>query len=152
MSQNASEYPQPAMSGPVTSRLRALLKTFVETDLVSLRVCDDQTEFEMRRAATRQRAAESPAPARNGAADTVPETQRYDFVTSDIVGIVHLTRPVVAEGSTLEGDRELAYVEALGIRNSVRSRGAGRIVEILCKDGDAVDYGRPLFGIDRTQL
>ncbi len=151
MSENASEDPQPAMSGPITSRLRALAKAFVRTDLVRLRVCDDQTEFEMRRAAERQQAPELCVSARNGAADIVPEPKRYDFVTSDIVGIVHLTRPVVAEGSTLDGDRELAYVEALGIRNSVRSRGAGRIVEVLCKDGEAVDYGRPLFAIDRAR-
>ena len=32
-------------------------------------------------------------------------------------------RPAVTEGMELDGDRELAFVETLGIRNAVRSRG-----------------------------
>jgi acetyl-CoA carboxylase biotin carboxyl carrier protein len=45
-------------------------------------------------------------------------------------------------------DRELAYVEALGIRNPVRSGGAGRVCDIFVKDGQAVEYGQPLFSIE----
>jgi biotin carboxyl carrier protein len=56
---------------------------------------------------------------------------------------------VPSEGEVLEGDRELAFIEALGIRNPVRSRGAGRILTIRRAEGDAVEYGAVLFDIDR---
>jgi biotin carboxyl carrier protein len=49
----------------------------------------------------------------------------------------------------LESDRELAYVDALGIRNPVRSLGGGRVVSVLCADGQPVEYGQVLFEIDR---
>lgn len=150
MTQSAPREPGPLISQSLTNRLHALAKAFVETDLVCFRVSDDETEFEFRRSGMPPRVSDPLGAARNGATDAVAEPNAHDFVASDIVGIVHLTRPAVVEGSTLDGDRELAYVEALGIRNSVRSRGAGRVVSILCKDGDAVDYGRPLFAIDRT--
>ncbi len=50
---------------------------------------------------------------------------------------------------TVEGDRELAYVETLGIRNPVRSRGPGRVAMIYVTDGQPVEYGQPLFAIER---
>jgi acetyl-CoA carboxylase biotin carboxyl carrier protein len=70
-------------------------------------------------------------------------------IKADLVGIFHLSRPPVREGEALEGDRELAYVDALGIRNPVRSLGAGRVISVLCRDGQPVEYGQVLFEIDR---
>ena len=66
-----------------------------------------------------------------------------------MVGIVRFLRPPVAEGQELDGDRELAYVETLGIRNPVRSRGAGRVSAVFVTDGQPVEYGQPLFAIER---
>jgi acetyl-CoA carboxylase biotin carboxyl carrier protein len=50
---------------------------------------------------------------------------------------------------TVETDRELAHVETLGIRNAVRSGGAGRIAVVYVRDGQPVEYGQPLFAIER---
>jgi biotin carboxyl carrier protein len=72
-----------------------------------------------------------------------------DAILADVVGIVRFLRPAVTEGMALEGDRELAFVETLGIRNAVRSRGPGRIVMIYVTDGQPVEYGQPLFAIER---
>jgi acetyl-CoA carboxylase biotin carboxyl carrier protein len=58
-------------------------------------------------------------------------------------------RPAISEGMALEGDRELAYVETLGIRNPVRSRGPGRVAMVYVTDGQPVEYGQPLFAIER---
>ncbi len=145
----------PGVTQLFIARLRVLAKAFSQSDLLRLRIADDQSDVEFARAnlpsATPPSAATSAQ--RNGVAPVeVPaERKTYDVVTSDIVGIVHLSRPAVVEGHKLDSDRELAYVEALGIRNAVRSRGAGRVVAVLCNEGDAVDYGRPLFEIDRSQ-
>jgi biotin carboxyl carrier protein len=66
-----------------------------------------------------------------------------------VVGVVRFSRPAVSEGMNVEGDRDLAYVETLGIRNPVRSRGSGRIAAIYVTDGQPVEYGQPLFTIER---
>jgi acetyl-CoA carboxylase biotin carboxyl carrier protein len=60
---------------------------------------------------------------------------------------VRFSRPVVAEGSTVTEDRELAYVESLGTRNPVRAAGRGKIVAVHVVDGQPVDYGHPLFAV-----
>jgi biotin carboxyl carrier protein len=54
----------------------------------------------------------------------------------------------VARGTSLPEDRELAYVESLGIRNPVRSGGPGRVAAVYVSDGEAVGYGQPLFAIE----
>ncbi|MBD5632976.1 MAG: acetyl-CoA carboxylase biotin carboxyl carrier protein, partial [Candidatus Eremiobacteraeota bacterium] len=59
-----------------------------------------------------------------------------------------LSRPSVSEGTVLAEDRELAYVESLGIRNPVRSGGPGRICAVYVSDGEPVGYGQPLFAIE----
>ena len=67
---------------------------------------------------------------------------------AEFVGIVRLSRPTVAVGAEIAEDRELAYVESLGIRNPIRSGGSGRVAEIFVTDGEAVEYGQPLFSIE----
>jgi biotin carboxyl carrier protein len=78
-----------------------------------------------------------------------PPQLRLDAIKADLVGIFRLSRPTPVEGEVLDADRELAFVEALGMRNPVRSLGGGRIVSIACEDGAAVEYGQPLFLVDR---
>ncbi|HVS45818.1 MAG TPA: hypothetical protein VMS32_04055 [Verrucomicrobiae bacterium] len=134
----------PPLNGSIAGRVRDLVETFVQTDLVRLRIERDGEEFEIRRPAAAGpqflTQAETPAPV---------AAVNIETVRADLVGIFHFLRPSPIEGDVLDGDRELGYVEALGIRNPVRTHGPGRIVSILCADGDAVDYGRPLFEMDR---
>lgn len=130
----------------LVQRVRTLAQAFLETDLVRLRIEDeDENAVEFRR---------KPAPVQPQAkeleAALAPAAPlNVERIKADLVGIVHLTRPLVGEGEMLAGDRELAYVEALGIRNPIRSLGKGRIVGIRCEDGRPVEYGQVLFEIDR---
>lgn len=135
------------VSGSPAERVRVLARAFLETDLVRLRIEEANADaIELRRAASRT-AALAPAESSGSALPAAPA--RLDAIKADLVGIFHLSRPAVSEGDRLEGDRELAYVEALGIRNPVRSFGGGRIATVRCKDGQPVEYGQVLFEIDR---
>src|SRR5579863_3951076 len=126
----------------VERRLRPIAAAFAESDLVRIRVADDAAEIELRRAVPTARAV---APGPGGEQTSRP----YDVITAEVVGVLHLTCPAVEEGNVLELDRELAHIEALGIRNPVRSRGAGRVACVYVAEGQPVDYGQPLFAIDR---
>jgi acetyl-CoA carboxylase biotin carboxyl carrier protein len=129
---------------PIAERVRALASTLAEAGFARLRVSEGETEIELRRAAP---AAGVPQPA---VADTDHAQERpSETVVSDVVGVVRLLRPPVSDGTEFESDRELAYVETLGIRNPVRARGAGRVRSVLVGDGEPVEYGQPLFIIER---
>jgi acetyl-CoA carboxylase biotin carboxyl carrier protein len=140
----------------IAARARALAGALAECGFARLRVRDGETEIELRRAprngaaaaAASVYASAAAAPAEAAAPPAAPGRQA-DVVTSDVVGVVRLMRPAVTEGQELEGDRELAYVESLGIRNPVRSRGAGRISSVFVTEGQPVEYGQPLFAIER---
>jgi acetyl-CoA carboxylase biotin carboxyl carrier protein len=133
----------------IAARARALAGALVESGFARLRVRDGETEIELRRALRTAPAAPSfAAPAAAEPAEYAP-AGRADMVASDVVGIVRFLRPAVTEGSEVDVDRELAYVETLGIRNPVRSRGAGRVSAVFVTDGQPVEYGQPLFAIER---
>jgi acetyl-CoA carboxylase biotin carboxyl carrier protein len=132
----------------IAARARALAGALAEAGFARLRVRDGETEIEVRRA-VRTPPARTPA---NAPAETAarPAAERMaDVVASDVVGIVRLSRPVVVEGQVLDEDREVAFVETLGIRNPIRSRGTGRILAVFVTDGQPVEYGQPLFAIER---
>ena len=130
----------------LVARVRALAQAFLETDLVRLRIEDEREDaVEFRRKPLPVPAAESTAPAAPAAAAFA----NLHPIKADLVGVFRFSRPPVGEGEVLDGDRELAFVDALGIRNPVRSLGGGRIVSVRCQDGQPVEYGQILFEIDR---
>ena len=131
---------------PLAQRIRGLAEYFVGTDLLRLRIERENETIELgRRKLHPDQVPDLPA---DLAAHETPAAH-LEAIKADLVGIFRLSRPSIAAGDLLEGDRELAYVEALGIRNPVRSRGAGRVAAVLVEDGRPVEYGQVLFEIDR---
>ncbi len=128
-----------------SARAQRLAEFFVGTPLLRLRIEREDEEFEFARSAPAAlprspEAALSPEPALE-----LP----VDILRADVVGIVRFGRHVPTLGEEVPEERELAAIEALGIRTSVRARSSGRLRAILCQDGAAVDYGRALFEIER---
>jgi len=128
----------------IAAHVRDLAEFLVENDLQS--VCIDRNGETFEVARTPVEHARAPIAANAKPASAV----RVEQIAADRVGIFHFSRPTPVVGEMLEDDRELGYVEQLGIRNPIRSRGAGRVVSILQQDGDLVDYGRPLFELERS--
>ena len=139
---------RPMTEDLIAARARALAGALTEAGFARLRVRDGDTEIELRRA-PRAAAVAPPAAAPPPAEPDVPAERRADVIASDVVGVVRHSRPPVAEGQDLDGDRELAAVETLGIRNPVRSRGSGRVVAVFVTEGQPVEYGQALFAIER---
>lgn len=128
----------------VAQRVARLARFLVREDLESVRIERPNETFEVGRTIVEP----PPAPIDAGR-QSAHGKPRVDQIASDRVGIFHYGRPVPFEGERIDGDRELGYVEQLGIRNAIRSRGPGRIRALLQRDGDLVDYGRPLFEVER---
>ncbi|HLI96238.1 MAG TPA: 2-amino-4-hydroxy-6-hydroxymethyldihydropteridine diphosphokinase [Candidatus Baltobacteraceae bacterium] len=141
------EQPTGEFSAGLSQRVRTLAAAFRETDLIRLRIEDEfEDAIEIRR---RPVPAGLPAPAQPQGAVPPGVPANLHPIKADLVGVFRFSRPTVTEGEMLDGDRELAYVDALGIRNPVRSLGGGRVVSVLCHDGEPVEYGQVLFEIDR---
>mgnify|MGYP003295163382 FL=1 len=57
------------------------------------------------------------------------------------------SNPFVEVGKTIKKGDTVCIVEAMKLMNEIESEFDGKIVEILVKDGQMVDFGKPLFRI-----
>jgi acetyl-CoA carboxylase biotin carboxyl carrier protein len=72
-----------------------------------------------------------------------------DVVKSPMVGTVYLqpepgAAPFVRVGDTVAEGQTLLIIEAMKTMNPIPAPRAGRIVEMLVADGEAVEFGAPL--------
>jgi acetyl-CoA carboxylase biotin carboxyl carrier protein len=56
--------------------------------------------------------------------------------------------PFVHEGDVVKESQVLCIIEAMKLMNEIESKVGGRIAKILVENGQAVEYGQPLFLID----
>ncbi|MGB7903756.1 MAG: acetyl-CoA carboxylase biotin carboxyl carrier protein [Steroidobacteraceae bacterium] len=74
-------------------------------------------------------------------------------VTAPMVGTFYSAaapgaRPFVEIGSEVKPGDVLCIIEAMKMMNQIESDKAGRIVSVLAKNGDPVEFGQPLFVIE----
>ncbi len=55
--------------------------------------------------------------------------------------------PFVNQGSRVKVDSVLCIIEAMKVMNEIKAEVAGEIVEVLAKNGEAVEFGQTLFRI-----
>ena len=75
-----------------------------------------------------------------------------NIVKSPMVGTFYsksspTSNPYVEIGSEVKKGTVLCIVDAMKLMNEIESEFNGKIAEILVKDGEAVEYGQPLFRI-----
>lgn len=79
-------------------------------------------------------------------------SEEYKIVKSPMVGTFYSksspdAKEYVEVGSKVKKGDILCIVEAMKLMNEIESEFDGEIVEICVKDGEIVDYGKPLFKI-----
>jgi acetyl-CoA carboxylase biotin carboxyl carrier protein len=57
-------------------------------------------------------------------------------------------KPFVEIGSAVKEGETVCIIEAMKILNEIETDKAGTIVQILCENGQAVEYGQPLFVVE----
>ena len=56
--------------------------------------------------------------------------------------------PFIQIGSVVKEGDTLCIIEAMKILNEIESDKSGTITQILCENGQAVEYGQPLFIVE----
>lgn len=90
--------------------------------------------------------AEAPAPA--AAAPPKGITIDAPTVGTFYAGSSPDDPPFVSIGSTVNPDTTVCIIEAMKVFNQIPAEKSGKIVEILVENGDAVEFGQPLFRIE----
>jgi biotin carboxyl carrier protein len=138
--------PQEPFTSDLADRVRRLAEFLASEQVLAVRIERGEDEIELRRRPQVVAVAEF---SQDGTLANELSEPNLEAIKAGYVGIFRLGRPTPIEGELLDADRELGYIEQLGIRNVIHSLGAGRIVTIASADGAAVEYGQPLFLVDR---
>jgi acetyl-CoA carboxylase biotin carboxyl carrier protein len=146
-----------------TRQIKALMKDFDESSLSRLKIEREGFVVEMEKATVATAVAAAPAPAAVAAApvattETATEapasTHTGDFILSPMVGTFYEapspdSPPFVKVGDVVKKGQTLAILEAMKIMNELEADFDCKIVEILVKNGQAVEYDMPLFAVER---
>jgi acetyl-CoA carboxylase biotin carboxyl carrier protein len=57
-------------------------------------------------------------------------------------------KPFVSVGSTIKEGEPICIIEAMKIMNEIEADKSGTVTQILCENGQAVEFGQPLFIIE----
>jgi acetyl-CoA carboxylase biotin carboxyl carrier protein len=119
--------------------VREILRIIDESDLEELRVETGELSLHVVRAA----APVPPTERAPASADAIEAPMLGTFYRAPAPG----EPPFVEVGSTVEPDTIVGIIEVMKMMNSVHAGVAGTIAEICVANGEAVEYGTPLFRV-----
>ena len=81
--------------------------------------------------------------------------QDLHIITSPIVGTFYRAASPTAEsfvriGTQVEPTSVVCIIEAMKLMNEIQAENTGEVAKIYVENGQAVEYGQPLFGIKTT--
>lgn len=98
-------------------------------------------------------AAVSGAPGdKGGTQDAVAEDSGLLLIKSPMVGTFYRaanpdSAAFVSEGSKISPESVVCIIEAMKVMNEIQAEVKGTVTEILVENGQAVEYGQPLFKV-----
>ena len=152
-----------------TRQIKMLMKDFDQSGLTRVKIEQEGFSIEMEKAAPTTAVVSAPevvapasvattAPSATSAAQTesAPATQAHtgDFIYSPMVGTFYEapspdSPPFVKVGDIVKKGQTLAILEAMKIMNELEADFDCKIVDILVKNGQAVEYDMPLFAVEK---
>jgi acetyl-CoA carboxylase biotin carboxyl carrier protein len=97
--------------------------------------------------------AAPPAPAAANGAEAAPAAPAGQVIKSPMVGTFYRSaspgsKPFLEIGSVVKQGDPACIIEAMKIMNEIESDCSGKVVQILCENGQAVEFGQPLFIVE----
>ncbi len=146
-------------------KLKELVKLMVANDLAEMDLRDTDEQVTIRRhgetfvtSAPAAPVASAPAPVAAPAVDSAPApaatTQEAEVegeeIVSPMVGTFYSSPDpdspaFVSVGDEVSEDTTVCIMEAMKIFNEIKAQVSGKIVKVLVKSGDPVEFGQPLF-------
>ena len=143
-------------------KLRELVKLMVDNDIAEVDLQDESEHIKLKRGADNQPvvvspqpvAAAAPAPVAASAPAVAPAAVDDGLVeiTSPTVGTYYASsspdaKPFIAVGSKVSANTVVCIIEAMKVFNEINAEVSGTIEKILVENGQAVEFGQPLFKV-----
>jgi acetyl-CoA carboxylase biotin carboxyl carrier protein len=137
-------------------RIEKIIEIMKANDLVEVEIMHGDDKILLKRSSPTitayPLAAAAFAPSAVPAPQGTGKEQGLEIIKSPIVGTFY-AKPspdsdlFVEVGSKVAAQSVVCIIEAMKVMNEIRAEIGGIIVEILVKNGQAVEYGQPLFKI-----
>ena len=146
-----------ASRDPTLARVRELAQIATEFDLAEVELdVEGRIRLSRRLAGTTATGAYAPPPSSAAAAPVkaaaAESTEGGDsvFVSSPFVGTFYRSpspeAPAFVEvGTAVRKGQVVCIIEAMKLMNEIESESEGKVVEVLAKNGEHVEYGQKLF-------
>jgi acetyl-CoA carboxylase biotin carboxyl carrier protein len=146
-------------------KLKTLIDLVSESNVSELEITEAEGKVRIVKGSGSPVAVTTPAPVQapalpitsgNTAAPPVPaataEVPAGHIVKSPMVGTFYRSaspgaKPFVEIGSQVKEGDTICIIEAMKILNEIEADKSGTISQMLCENGQAVEYGQPLFVI-----
>ena len=149
-------------------KLKELVRLMVANDITELDLRDTEDHVRMRRpnpdapvpTVSVTSAAQAPATPAAPPPAAAPAPAASEPDAGDREGLIAIESPMVGTfyaapnpdasafvsvGAEVNADTVVCLIEAMKIFNEIKAETSGRIEEICVKNGDAVEFGQPLF-------
>ncbi|MCX7426911.1 MAG: acetyl-CoA carboxylase biotin carboxyl carrier protein [Planctomycetia bacterium] len=145
-------------------KIRRLVELMKEHDLNEIDLRQENTRIQLRRGDSPMLVQSAPqsvalpaAPAVAPLALSPPVDDPHTVsITSPIVGTFYSAPdpdapPFVKVGDHVGPETTVCIVEAMKVFNEIPSEVAGKIVAVLARNGEPVEFGQPMFKVDTRQ-
>ncbi len=143
----------------VWEEARDLIKRLEGSTVQRFSVQAGETKIEIERSAV---AGALAAPAAAGAAAAAPGVEEVAAtdgrhpIVEPLVGTFYRAsapgaKPFVEEGDVVDEGQTVAIVEAMKLMNQVKADQSGKVAEIVCSDGDWVEFDQPIMFLEALE-
>jgi acetyl-CoA carboxylase biotin carboxyl carrier protein len=146
-------------------KIKKLIELLEESGLAEIEITEGEESVRIARAtpgnpvvtqyaaAPAPMAAPAPAPVAAPAVPAAPAARDENLVTAPMVGTFYGSpapgaKSFVEVGQEVRVGQVLCIIEAMKMMNQIESERAGRVVAVLAKNGEPVEFGQPLFAIE----
>ena len=134
--------------------INLLIKKLKDENLGSLKFSNKTISIEISNSLGSVQIAQSPVSSQpqNVSNTQTNESSSMQSIDSPMVGIIYLTPkpsspPFVKSGQKIKKGDTICLIEAMKTFNEIKSDKDGVVKSILVKNGEAVEFGQPLFEI-----
>ena len=134
--------------------INLLIKKLKDENLGSLKFSNKTISIEISNSSGSVQIAQSPVSSQSQNVSNTPtnESSSMQSIDSPMVGIIYLTPkpsspPFVKSGQKIKKGDTICLIEAMKTFNEIKSDKDGVVKSILVKNGEAVEFGQPLFEI-----
>jgi len=134
--------------------INLLIKKLKDENLGSLKFSNKTISIEISNNSGSVQIAQSPISSQLQNVSNTPtnESSSMQSIDSPMVGIIYLTPkpsspPFVKSGQKIKKGDTICLIEAMKTFNEIKSDKDGVVKSILVKNGEAVEFGQPLFEI-----